>query len=504
MNHQVSLGLSIKASSAEPLYQQIVEQLSQRIRRGALPAGFRLPPSRALADELGTHRNTVVRAYEELSASGFVEPIVGRGTFVVDQLPLLLDEQQSSAELPWQSLLSPASDSDSARRLQRLRRGTTPLGAVDLARFGPPPELMPHKALQRCINHVLRTQGARALGYAKRQGVLALREQIAKQLTLRGVAAPVENIVITTGSQQALDMVARALVSPNDRVIVDRTTYSGALSLLDLVGAQVVAVTSDEDGPSMASLRRLAGGRTKLLYLMPNCNNPTGSVITAERRRALLAWSHEAGVALVEDDYGADLELEDTSPPPHLRALDPEVIHLSTFSKNLIPALRLGFVVCPPGLLARMVTLKHTMDLGTSALLQHAMAEFLDRGYLRAHYKRIIPEYRRRRDALVAGLRRYLPDDIKWNIPQRGVVMWLQLPPDIDAEEAYDAARDCGVLVTPGTLHTVGSRCDGGLRLTYCSEPPERLRDGAKRLGKAMAKLGRKRPHSEGTAIDGV
>jgi DNA-binding transcriptional MocR family regulator len=183
------------------------------------------------------------------------------------------------------------------------------------------------------------------------------------------------------------------------------------------------------------------------------------------------------------------------------------VIYVSTFSKKLIPALRVGFLVAPTAVRERFAAMKQAMDLGTSALLQHALAEFLERGYLRAHHRVVLPEYRRRRDALHEALQHHLPDVIRWQLPSRGVVLWLSLPPELDPEELYDAARRAGVIVTPGTLNAAHGRVEGGVRLTYCHEPVERLVEGAKRLGGAVAGLltqTRRRKSTAAPAIHGV
>lgn len=488
----MNLGLTLR-DGAGPIYQQLFDQIAERVRSGAWPAGFRLPATRALAAELGTHRNTVVRAFEELTAAGYLSSVVGRGTFVAARPVPVPHDAPSRGSLPWASLLSSATEAEPIARIERYRRSSLPSGAVNLTRMQPSPELLPHAMLRRCLDHVLRTLGPRALGYAPREGVLALREQLARELASRGVPARPDDVLVTTGSQQALDVIARTLVDPGDRFLVDGTTYTGALHLLVMAGAQVVGVPSDDEGPDLAWLRRLSRGDVKGLYVMPNCHNPTGLSISSERRRALVAWSHEAGVPIVEDDYGADLELDGDPAPPYLRALDSEVVYVSTFSKKLIPALRVGFVVCPPALRDPLISVKHAMDLGTSALLQHALAEFLERGYLERHYAEVLPAYRARRDVLVEALRRHLPAEITFAVPSRGVVVWLRLPPDLDPEEVHDAARRAGVVISPSTLHAVG-REHGGLRLTFCAEPPERLAEGARRLGRAIDAL-RREPH---------
>jgi GntR family transcriptional regulator/MocR family aminotransferase len=449
--------------------------------------GFQLPPTRELARELSTHRNTVARAFEELEASGLVHSTVGRGTFVAEQprtgRPAAAPRRH---ELPWNSLLSLAANARPLSRLDRVVHSVQGEDLVNLTGMYPSPDLLPADLLRRAVDCVLRTQGAHALGYAPRYGVARLRELVAELLEGARIPLTADDIIITTGSQQALDLIARALVNPGETLLVDEYTYIGALTAFGATGARIIGVPSDAEGQDMSALRRLARDGAKGFYLMPNCGNPTGASISIERRKQLVEWSHEAGVPLIEDDYGAELELEDAPTPVALRALDPEVLYVGTFSKRLIPALRMGFLVSPPALRRQLVALKHSMDLGTSALMQHALAEFIDRGYLRSHLRRILPEYRARRDALEAALREHLPGDVVWEHPRRGVFLWLRLPPRHDPELVFEEAKRRGVLVSPSTLHSVYRPARGALRVTFCAEPPGRLVEGARRLGEAL------------------
>lgn len=501
-----AIGLVLDPARPEPLYQQIVEQVTARVRSGAFPPGFRLPPTRDLAQALKVHRNTVVRAFEELVASGVVTSHVGSGTFVAEppKAKAAASVAGEAPRLPWESLLSRAARAEALRRFDRLARtvGAANGGGrdvVDLQRMQPSPDLLPVASFRRCLDHALRIHGGRALGYAPREGLPRLRRVISEHLSEAGVPARPEDVLVTTGSQQAIDLVARALVDTGDAFLVEGSTYQGALNLLAAAGAQPIGVPADEEGPDLEFLRRLPRGRVKGFYVMPSCRNPTGDRISAARRRALIAWSHQAGVPLVEDDYGRHLTLdEEAEVPPALRALDPEVLYVGTFSKKLIPALRVGFIVCPPGLAERLVPLKHAMDLSSSLLLQHALAEFLERGYLRAHLREALPEYRRRLDALEAGLKETLrpgPEAVTWRRPAQGVSLWLSLPPALDPEAVFAEALRRGVLVSPGTLHGASGRGANGVRLTFCAEPAERLTEGARRLGEAIgALLSQRRP----------
>jgi len=484
-----TLGLLIDSAKPEPLYRQIFDALVTRIRDGALPPGHRLPPTRTLAAQLDTHRNTVVRAYEELETAGFVTSTVGRGTFVTESSTSRPARTHPiTSGLSWSSLTARAVDAEPLQRVNRLPRPQAGVPLIDLARMQPPPELMPDVLLSRCLRHVLKTKGARILSYAPREGVPALREQIAEDLARRGVPAAADDILVTTGSQQALDLVVRALVDPGDRLLLRDHTYAGAMRLFASLGCRLAPVPSDVAGPTIEGLTAAQSG-ARLLYLMPNHHNPTGQEISVTRRRELVAWSHAASVPIIEDDYAADLELDDTPPPTPLRAMSGDILHIGTYSKKLIPALRVGYLVCPPGLKPHLMTLKHAMDLGSSGLVQHALAEFLERGYLEPHLGRARKFYALRRDALEDALHAHLPSAVRWAPAHRGITLWLELPEGVDATVVYEEALRQGVMVVPGSVHAVAGGGSAGVRLVFGHEPPERLVEGAKRLGCAIEKV---------------
>lgn len=486
----ISTSLRVDPRRDEPLFQQVFDQIAERIRSGAFPAGHRLAPTRELARQLGTNRNTVVRAYEELAAAGFIHSTVGRGSFVAAlPQPSGADEQASASSIPWPTLVSRAAQAETFGRAERLGQARTPADLVDLGRMQPSDDLLPTVAMRRCVEHVLRRSAPAALAYGPREGVGRLRRAIAEDLARQGVPASAADVLVTTGSQQGLDLVVRTLVNPGDPFLVEASTYAGALNLLTAAGARLVPVPSDDEGPSIADLDRAARLGAKGLYLMPNSHNPSGACISVARREALVEWSRRSGVPIVEDDYAADLNLDGDPPPPPMRAIDADVIYIGTFSKRLAPGLRIGFVVCPPRLAPRLLPLKHAMDLGSSPLLQHALAEFLERGYLRAHLARTLPEYRRRRDALERTLRAQLPSSIRWHHPRHGVVLWLPLPRGTSPEAVYHEALRRGVKTSPGTLHATDDRLQPGVRFCICAEPADRIARGARRFAQALAAL---------------
>jgi 2-aminoadipate transaminase len=493
------IGIKLDPRRKEPLHRQIFDEVVARIETRAFPPGFRLPPSRVLARELDTHRNTVTRAYGDLEAAGFVSSTVGRGTFVEahaappaagsGKLTRPKRAAPESADLPWATLLSRAAQSEVLGRAARYARRPDHKDVINLARMQPSADLVPDELLRRCVDRAFSEHGASSMSYGTPEGLPRLREQIALDLVARGVPARADELIVTSGSQQALDLVARALLNPGDAVLVEPTTYKGAIDLFSIAGARLVAVQVDAHGPDPSALERLTRPDVKALYVMPSAHNPSGRTMPSERRRALIAWSRRSGIPIIEDDYAAGLELDDTPAPPHLRALDGDVIHISTFSKRLAPGLRVGYVVAPQSLRPALTAMKRVIDLGASLLLQHTLAEFLERGYLRAHAQRTRREYCARRDALSAALRKALPRELQWHTPAQGLVLWVPLPPELDAHQLYEEGLRRGVLVSSGALWSVAPNAEPGVRLGFCSESPERLAEGARRFGKAVKHL---------------
>jgi GntR family transcriptional regulator/MocR family aminotransferase len=495
------LGLKVDMRREEPIHQQVFEQIAGRIQSRTFPPGFRLPPTRALAQELAIHRNTIARAYADLEAAGFVSAAVGRGTFVESPAdgpagkatPSAASAEPASTTMPWSALVAHDARPEIVSRAERWALPADRRDVVNLARMQPSPDLLPEESFRRCMARVFATHGTDAMSYAPAEGVKELRELIASELVGRGVPAAASDILVTSGSQQALDLVARTLVNPGETVLVESTTYAGALDVFAAAGARIVSCACDADGPDPNALARLARPDVKALYVMPTGHNPSGRTMSLERRRALVAWSRAARVPIIEDDFAAGLSLEESSPPPHLRALDGDVLHLSSFSKRLIPGLRLGYIVAPPPVHRTLRALKRIVALGSSGLLERGLAEFMDRGYLRAHMTRVCREYRRRRDALVHALERNLGPlgeaGLVWRVPAHGIVLWLDLPASLDANEVHAEAQKHGVLVSPSPMWSADPSTPPGLRLAFCSEPPPRLAEGVRRLARVLKTL---------------
>lgn len=468
-----------------PVYRQIADAIAAEMAGGRLRDGDRLPPTRDLARRLGVNRNTVVSAYDALAAEGLVRSRTGAGTFV-EPAPGGAPPAAASDGDTWFNW-SHAGEAAVAGGLQAIYSLAVDSAADDIAFVGsyPADELLPRTEFAAAMRTALAEGGGRVLSYGPTAGDAALRETIAAAMRAAGSRADAEQVLVTNGAQQGLDLVFRAFVDRGDAVIVEEPTYTGALSVLGALGARVVGVPVDDHGvrPDLLELA-LERHRPSLIYLQPTFQNPTTTVMPLERRRQVLELVRRHRCAVVEDDWGSDLRL-DGEHVPTLHSLDggAHVIYLSTFSKKLMPGLRLGWLVAPPSVLERVVELKRLQDCGTSPVLQSALQVFLRDGGLAEHLDRVLPVYRERRDRMLAALERRFPADATWSVPAGGLFVWLTLPDGMDARALFAAAAERGVVFSRGELfHTDGSG-RGTMRLTYSTVTPERIERGITVLG---------------------
>ena len=328
-------------------------------------------------------------------------------------------------------------------------------------------------------------------GYAGLSGYYPLREWLTHWLAGRGVTTEPEQIVLTTGSQQGIDLVARVFLDPGDTVIVEGPTYIGALQVFDACAATYLVAPMDDDGLDVAALERdladraTQGHRTpRMIYSVPTFQNPTGRLMSAERRDALLALARRHNIVVVEDDPYGELFF-DEAPPASLRARDADVVALGTFSKTLAPALRMGWMVLPPDLVPLMANGREVIDVHGDRMSQRVVAytvpDFLDDhvAWLRERYAE---RCRRLGDALESSL----PEGVRLSRPGGGFFLWLDLPEGLDAAGMMPEAADHGVQFLPGGWFYPDRRPDPGLRLSFSNVPEEWLDEGAARLGTAI------------------
>lgn len=354
----------------------------------------------------------------------------------------------------------------------------------------PAPELFDAAGLRAAYDRVFAERAGQALQYSTTEGDGDLRAAVAARLTEQGLATGADDLVITTGSQQGLALLATALLEPGDVVLVEDPSYLAALQCFGLIGARVLPVPTDADGVDPAALAELVEReRPKLLYLIPTFQNPTGRTIPAARRQAIAEVAERHGLWLIEDDPYGELRFE--GEPVARLASYPEAadrtVLLGSFSKVLAPGLRLGWLRAPEALRRACVIAKQAADLHTSTVDQAAAVRYLADNDLDAHLARVKAAYRERRDALLAGLPQALPVGSVWNRPQGGMFLWVRLPEGYDATALLPVAVAHEVAYVPGAPFFAGAADHRALRMSFTAHPPVEIAEGLRRLGKALA-----------------
>jgi DNA-binding transcriptional MocR family regulator len=485
-------GFSVDLDSATPVYRQIADGIRAALHDGRLRSGTRLPPTRDLARQIGVNRNTVVSAYQLLSSEGLVESHTGRGTFLASRAAPAHSPTPSPAGAAdpggWFTGFSRAVEGPGLEQLRSIYRVAISSEGISFAGTYPASEMIPLQRFREAMDATLRDAGTGVLSYGPTAGYPALREAIAEAMRRQGSRVGPEGILITNGAQQAIDLVFRTLVDRGDVVVLEEPTYTGALSSLSSLGARLVGVPVDAEGIRTDLLAlALERNRPKLIYLQPTVHNPTTGVMGEARRREVLAMAARHRAVIVEDDWAGDLQFEGPRMPT-LHALDGgrRVIYLSTFSKKLLPGLRVGWLAGPLAVVERVEALKQIQDFGTSPLIQAALCRFLDGGGLQSHLERVLPAYRRRRDVMLDCLARNFPSDVRWTPPRGGLFVWVTLPAGLNSTDLFLAARRRGVLFSRGELfHRDGSGKES-MRLTYGSVSPAQIETGISILGELL------------------
>jgi GntR family transcriptional regulator/MocR family aminotransferase len=484
--------IPVDRQSATPLYQQIKDYLRQGILSGSLAPDTRLPASRRLAQDLGVNRITVENAYAELEAEGLILSRLGSGTYVLAPDPLLpLPRNDKDTPWPlWQQDLSSQKNNTHNPKLKL--KATQHPQPISFASGIGDANMFPAEEFRKVLQTVMRRDGFDALDYGERNGYRPLRESITHILASQGLQTRPEDILITAGSQQALSLVSQLLLSPGDVIFVESPSYSGALDLFRTLGFKVIGIPVDDQGMQVDGLEKLLQQHhPKLIYTIPNFHNPTGTCLTSTRRRQLLVLADRYNVPILEDDFVGDLRYEGRTQPA-LKALDPggRVIYVSTFSKMLMPGLRVGFLVAEGPVYDRLVDFKRVNELATSNLIQHALEAYVTVGRYQAHLHRSCQIFRKRRDVMVAAIQRYLPATAHFDIPQGGLFIWLSLPKRLTSEELLPLAWEEGVDFAPGSpFFPEEIEHSGWLRLNFVAQAPNEIEEGMKRLGKAIKRL---------------
>ncbi|PWU07724.1 MAG: PLP-dependent aminotransferase family protein [Terriglobia bacterium] len=462
--------------SQYPLYRQLYEQIAEQIRSGRLAKGERLPATRELAGLLGLNRTTVSAAYEQLETEGLISGQVGRGSFVC--------RESRNAGVDWPSLLERNESAPANPKVS---------SAGEMIRFvtsSPSGALFPLDEVRTTCRAVLaRDDLADILQLGSPGGYEPLRRYLLETARRQGLALTGDDLIVTNGCQQALDLIGRILLRPGDAVAVEDPIYPGLKNLLTGMGARLIGIPVGNDGLDLTLFEQaLRRERPRFLVVTTDFQNPTGVTLPLSARRALLELAHASGVPVVENDAYGELRYHGESLPP-LKQIDRDggTVLLRSFSKVSFPGLRVGWALGPKPLMERLRCAKEAADLHTDQLSQAVLLEFAQSGRLEAHRARVLAAGAERLGATLDACRRYLPTGTRWTQPEGGMNLWVRLPAPLDASELLPRAQKEGVAFLPGRYFEVARREPGALRLSFAGLEPEQIRKGVETLGRVVA-----------------
>ncbi len=483
------LTLPLDATAATPLFRQLYEGLRQSILDGTLAAGARLPGTRGLADELGVSRNTVLNAYEQLLAEGYLRGAIGSGTYVSCTLPeemIQVCRRQGPARL---RSTKHRALSQRGELLASMSSSVSCCGGVPRPfRPGIPAlDAFPFDIWMRLVARHHRRPAPELLGYDHSAGYAPLRSAIAAHLgPARAVRCEPEQVVITTGSQQGLDLIARLLLDPGDTAWIEDPGYPGARAALEGSGVQLVGVPVDSEGLDVAAgCKRCPRGR--LVYVTPSHQYPLGVTMSLSRRIALLEWARQADAWVVEDDYDSEFRYSGR-PLAALQGLDRDgrVLYIGTFGKPIFPSLRLGYLVVPPDLVDAFVAARAVSDRQAPSLTQAVLADFIHEGHFLRHIRRMRTLYEQRQQTLLRAARRELAGLLEVPACETGMHVMAWLADGWDDRQVSQASAQVGVEVPPLSSYCLKRSRRGGLLLGYAGWDGRQIRDAVRRLGAVL------------------
>lgn len=485
------LMLNVDKGSEVPAYRQIYEGIVRMVDGGTLSPGDRLPPTRVLARTVGVHRSTALRAYEELWALGYLESRQGSYSTVRQRMRAVTRTEPGRSLVDWDRATTPAATRarDDVARIARERVPPSP-GTIDFVRLSADRRLTPSDDFRRCLKAALVEGGKELLDYGSAAGLPRLREVIARRLRTHGITVTADEIVVTNGAQQALDLVCRALTRPGDAIAVESPTYAMALPLFRLHGLDVRGVPMRDDGMDLDALERLlARRRPALVYTIPNFQNPTGITTGQEHRERLLALAEAHRLPILEDGFEEEMKYFGKAVLP-VKSMDRGgvVVYAGTFSKVVFPGLRLGWLAAPRPLVERLVAIQRVSSLSGNGLAQAAAARFCEGGEYEAHLRRVHKVYRRRMLATLQALRDHMPPGVEWTEPVGGYTLWLRVKGRrLDEAALLERLTRERVRLSPGSLYFRQAPAEAHFRLSIACVDEADIVEGCRRIGRALA-----------------
>jgi DNA-binding transcriptional MocR family regulator len=487
--------LKIDRNLSTPIYKQIIDKIKELIDQGWLELGQRLPSSRDLAEQLGVTRSTVCQAYAELQALGYLQSRPGSYNTVQQRRKEAVYNPEYSSFVDWKKRASA-----DAVKLYEIFLGYTPERSqdskdkdipFDLTSITLDPRLYPLADFRRCIHHVLLDSGAESLQYGSYKGYPPLCEFISRRLRLHGISVSEDEILITSGAQQAIDLIARLFRGPGKAVIVESPTYPSAIPLLRFNGLKIADIPMRFNGMDLKSLEKtLSREKVAFVYTMPNFQNPTGITTGHHHRERLLDICLRQKVPIVEDGFEEDMKYYGKVDLP-IKSIDDKniVIYLGTFSKALFPGLRIGWITADKELIRRLQAIKRFCDLTSNHLAQIAIHRFCALGYYDKHIKKLHRVFRQKMEGALACMNDFFPSSMSWTHPVGGYTIWVKMPRKLSEKDLDALTTPFGVKVSPGEYYFPRRAPSEHFRISIAHLNKEEIQEALKRLGKALHKL---------------
>lgn len=464
------------ADIAGPLYVRLAQSVQDLILKGEIIDGDKLPTIRELAQALKLNNSTVTSAYRYLEDQGFVYTKVGSGTYCLPENRIVKDELDI---LPGLNI-----------------KMELPEGGIDLAGNTPGQELFPVQSFNLAIKQVLDTDGSSAFAYQESEGFFGLRETLCEFSKYNyGIHNKVENIIITSGAQQAMDLISKVLILPGDTVFAENPSYIGARSIFKMRGAKIVGIPVDKDGINVALVEYYAKRyKPRLLYTMPIYQTPTGVCMSKQKRSELLRLSVKYDFYIIEDDILSDLNLDDDKLLP-LKSEDvhDRVIYIKSFSKMLMPGIRTGYIIAPNAMINSIISAKYTTDISTSGLMQRALSIYLKSGNWESYILKLKDVCKQRCDSLVSFKKTFQQIDLTYSLPKGGLGVWVRLPDNLNDMQIYYKCLEKKVLTVPGSSFYISPMFNSEkfLRLSYATPNVNNLETGLEALYQSVREVNR-------------
>lgn len=479
--------------SNQPLYKQVLSQLIDLIENNVLNAGDKLPSTRVLAKQLGVNRTTIYKAYEELWALGYIESKQGSYSYIRKRSEFAIEKgEYKTGIINWMDYCNPLIKNYLYKYIEK-DKVQNHKNLIDFRPLSPDPNLMPIEEYRKCINKVINEQGASLFRYGDIQGYKPLRDYIAKHLQHHAISVTSENILITNGVQNALELLFNFLIKPGSKIVIENPTYSSVIPLLHLFQSEVIGIPVKKEGLCLDALRKsIRLNCPDILYTMPNFQNPTGITTNQAHREQLLKICEQNNIIIIEDGFVEEMKYFDKAILP-VKSMDMNgiVIYLGTFSKVLFPGLRIGWIAANKALIQHLSLIKKATDISGNILNQAAMARFCNLGYYDIHLKRKHRIYKKRMLTAVKALKEHIPVDVaKYTNPLGGYTFWLSLlKRGISENEIISMLLKNKVVVSPGSRYFYVKNEDVNFRVSIAHTNEEEIRNGIKIIGNVLKQL---------------